>query len=418
MLLGAIADDFTGGSDLANTLTKSGMRTRLFVGLPMVADSADCDAGVVALKTRSAPVSDAVAHSLTAARWLLEQGCQQIIFKYCSTFDSTPDGNIGPVAEALLDFLGERIAVVCPAFPATGRRVFMGHLFVGDKLLNECGMQNHPLTPMTDPDLRRWLRQQTKTEVGFVPLTTVTAGASAITAALMAEADMGHRLVVVDAIADSDLVSIGAALAGHRLITGGSGIALGLPANYYSTGSLSAGTTELPAIEGAAVVLCGSCSEVSRSQVAYHLQSYPGLCIDAASLFSGTTTAAQAVEWCIEHRRTLPIVYSSADPGSVAENQRTHGRAEVAGRLEQFFAEVARGLVDRGVSRIVVGGGETSGAVVEALGVDSLSIGSEIDPGVPLLLANRNQPLGLALKSGNFGATDFFGKAIARMAAP
>jgi uncharacterized protein YgbK (DUF1537 family) len=223
MLLGCIADDFTGASDLANTLAKGGMATVQFIGVPRPGDPAACDAGVVALKTRSIAAADAVSQSLAALDWLKQQGCRQYLFKYCSTFDSTLEGNIGPVAEALLDALDAPVAVVCPVFPATGRTLFQGHLFVGDRLLSESGLESHPLNPMTDPDIRRWLSLQCKGNVGLVPYATVRRGQGAISAALEAEAAAGRRLVVVDAVVDEDLLAIGAAIAGHKLVTGGSG---------------------------------------------------------------------------------------------------------------------------------------------------------------------------------------------------
>ncbi|MBV8769785.1 MAG: four-carbon acid sugar kinase family protein, partial [Hyphomicrobiales bacterium] len=277
MLLGCIADDFTGASDLANTLAKGGMSTIQFVGVPKGMAQARCEAGVVALKTRSIAPPDAVAQSLTALRWLKTQGCRQFLFKYCSTFDSTPRGNIGPVAEALLQAIPASVAVVCPVFPATGRTLFMGHLFVKDRLLSESGMENHPLNPMTDPDLRRWLRLQTKGEVGFVPHSIVRQGGEAVSAALGAEAKAGRRLVVVDAIEDADLLAIGAAVADQPLVTGGSGIALGLPENFRKAGMLSnAGSTYKPG-KGPGIVLSGSCSSASQAQLAHYLLTHPGL---------------------------------------------------------------------------------------------------------------------------------------------
>lgn len=418
MLLGAVADDFTGASDLANTLARGGMRTVQFVGGGAGEAPVDCEAGVVALKTRSIEPDEAVRQSLAAARWLLDQGCRQIVFKYCSTFDSTPAGNIGPVAEALLDLTGADIAVVCPAFPKTGRRIFMGHLFVGDRLLSESGMENHPLTPMTDPDIRRWLGRQTAGEIGHVPLDTVREGPSAIGAVLEAEKRAGRRLVVADAVADEDLRILGKALAGHRLITGGSGIALGLPENFRSQGLLSDRTADLPVPQGAAVVLCGSCSTASQRQVKAYLESAPGLAIDPAELLSGHMSAKEAADWVAGRSGAAPIVYSTADPATVAGAQSTHGKAATAAAIEHFFGDLARILADRGTRRIVVGGGETSGAVVEALEVKKLAIGAEIDPGVPALVAERNGPLGLALKSGNFGGSDFFAKALTSVGLP
>lgn len=415
MLLGAIADDFTGASDLANTLAKGGMATTQFVGVPKRDAPADCEAGVVALKTRSVAPEDAVRQSLEAADWLKAQGCEQFLFKYCSTFDSTPKGNIGPVAEALLDRLGADLAVVCPVFPATGRRLFMGHLFVGDKLLSESGMERHPLTPMTDPNIRRWLSLQTKGDVGLIPLDTVRAGPAALAAAFEAERRKGVRLVVTDAVADSDLMALGAALAGHRLVTGGSGIALGLPENFRRAGKLAGKSKAGAVAKGPAVVLSGSCSTASQRQVAAYLKSHPGLALDPAKLMDGSMSVDDAAAWVAAQNGAVPIVYSTADPASVASAQQDFGREAVAGKVEHFFAGLVRRLVDGGVRRVVVGGGETSGAVVEALGVTSLGIGEEIDPGVPALVAERNGPLGLALKSGNFGADDFFEKAVERI---
>lgn len=411
MLLGAVADDFTGASDLANTLARGGMATTLFNGPG--GEAAGAEAGVVALKTRSIPVAEAVRESVAAAKWLLEQGCEQILFKYCSTFDSTPEGNIGPVAEALLDLLGTDLAIVCPAFPGAGRRVFMGHLFVGDRLLNESGMQNHPLTPMTDPDLRRWLARQTRGGVGAVALPQL----SDLPSRLRAEVAEGRRLIVVDAVSDGDLHLIGRAAAGHRLITGGSGIALGLPQNFRDKGLLSDTATALPPVNGPGVALCGSCSTASQRQVARYLADHPALAIDPVALLEGRMTTAQAAAW-VRDQSTAPMVYSTADPARVAEAQTRHGRDRVAGTIERFFGDLATTLADTGYRRIVVGGGETSGAVVEALAVGSLQIGAEIDPGVPALVSDRNGPLGLALKSGNFGTDDFFSKALQRVGQP
>lgn len=415
MLLGCIADDFTGASDLANTLAKGGMATTQFVGVPKGDAPRDCEAGVVALKTRSIDSADAVRQSLEAADWLVAQGCEQFFFKYCSTFDSTPQGNIGPVAEALLDRLGADLAVVCPVFPAAGRRLFMGHLFVGDRLLSESGMEKHPLTPMTDPDIRRWLGLQTKGEVGLVTLDTVRSGPEALVEAFDAERKKGVRLVVTDAVADSDLMALGAALYGHRLVTGGSGIALGLPENFRRAGKLAGGVRASVSPKGPAVVLSGSCSTASQRQVAEYLKRHPGLALDPAKLMDGSLTVDDAMAWIAAQDGAVPIIYSTADPATVTGAQQRFGRAEVAAKVEHFFAKLARRLADNGVRRIVVGGGETSGAVVEALGVNSLGIGAEIDPGVPALVAERNGPLGLALKSGNFGTDDFFEKAVERI---
>ena len=418
MLLGCIADDFTGASDLANTLAKGGMRTVQFNGVPGADGDSDCEAAVVALKTRSIAPGDAVSQSLAALEWLRGKGCRQVYFKYCSTFDSTPEGNIGPVAEALLDALDAPSAIVCPVFPATGRTLFMGHLFVGTTLLSESGMENHPLNPMTDADIRRWLGRQTKGAVGLVPYATVRRGAAAIGAAIDAEAREGRRLVVVDAVADEDLMAIGAAVAGHRLVTGGSGAALGLPENFRRAGLLADEGSGFTPAEGPGLVLSGSCSKASVSQVAAYLRGHPGLAVGADDLMSGRLTAEEALAFVRAHGDEAPLVYSTADPETVKSAQERHGRDAVAHAVETFFGEVGRAAVDGGVSRLVVGGGETSGAVVTALGVERMLVGPEIDPGVPALAASGDRTLRLALKSGNFGAEDFFDKALAALGTP
>ena len=407
MILGCIADDFTGASDLANTLARGGMATTLYVGTPITAPA--CEAGVVALKTRSIPAADAVRQSLVALAWLLAQGCRQIVFKYCSTFDSTPAGNIGPVAEALLDALGAPFAVVCPAFPGAGRTVFQGHLFVGDRLLSESGMERHPLNPMTDPDLRRWLRHQVQGPVGFVPLSVVHQGSAALTAAIAAQ---GCRLVVVDAIASADLHTIGAAVAGHRLVTGGSGIALGLTDNFRAAGLLHGAAQPFVGVHGPGLVLSGSCSAASVNQVAaYRAAGHPALALDPAAVLDGSQNPDDIMAWLQSARDRGPMVYSTATPDTVHAAQNTHGRERVAGAIEALFAEIARRAVSLGFCRVVVGGGETSGAVVSGLGLTALSIGPEIAPGVPALAADGN--LRLALKSGNFGGTGFYADAMA-----
>ncbi|MDB2407735.1 four-carbon acid sugar kinase family protein [Jannaschia sp.] len=404
MKLGCIGDDFTGSSDLANTLAKQGMRVAQYTGVPDGPADASVEAGVLALKSRSTPVADAVTQSLAALDWLRAQGCTQIFFKYCSTFDSTPEGNIGPVADALAEALGAEGVIVCPAFPGTGRSVYQGHLFVNDTLLSESGMQNHPLTPMTDPDLRRWLALQTRHAVGHVPAATVFRGAEAIADAIQTQVAGGARYVVVDAIDDANLFEIGTAAKTRPLITGGSGVAIGLPRNFGCT----PGAVDWTGQPGRAVALSGSCSTATRAQVAYHAARHPVREIVAADVIEGRITVAQVAEWALA-QEGLPLAYSSADPEAVKAVQAQFGREASAAALEDFFAEVARRAVAGGATRIITAGGETSGAVIEGLSLDTLAIGPEIDPGVPALRAGPD--LVVALKSGNFGAEDFFEKA-------
>ncbi|QBF34293.1 3-oxo-tetronate kinase [Thalassococcus sp. S3] len=410
MKLGCIGDDFTGSSDLANTLTRQGMRSAVYVGVPDGPAEAEIEAGVVALKSRSIPAQEAVRLSLEALDWLKGQGCTQFLFKYCSTFDSTADGNIGPVAEALANALEAPRAVFCPAFPSTGRAVFQGHLFVGDRLLSESGMQNHPLTPMTDPDLRRVLAKQSQTGVGHVPLAQVSEGAEAVRAAMEAEQAEGRRFIVADAITDPDLMTLGAALADDVLITGGSGIALGLPANFRARGEIGEATGDWSGEAGKAAILSGSCSIATRGQVARHKAQHPAREITAEDVLDGRLTPEDMADW-LAGQEGLPLAYSSADPDIVRATQDRHGTERVAGALEAFFAATARALTARGVRRLITAGGETSGAVVEGLGLTALSIGPEIAPGVPAVRASDD--LVLALKSGNFGGEDFFAEAAA-----
>ncbi|MBV9636203.1 MAG: four-carbon acid sugar kinase family protein [Methylobacteriaceae bacterium] len=412
MLLGCIGDDFTGSSDLANTLAREGMRTVQFNGVPHSKAAEDCEAGVVALKSRSIAAAEAVRQSLQALDWLLAQGAQQIVFKYCSTFDSTPQGNIGPVAEALLEHLGGSRAVVCPAFPATGRTVYQGHLFVKDRLLSESGMEKHPLTPMTDPDIRRWLRRQTKAEVGLVPCAVVEAGAEAIAAALDDCVRRGERLVVVDALNETHLRHIGKAAASDRLITGGSGIALGLPENFRACGLLAGGAKSWHGLGGPAAVLAGSCSGATRAQVAAFAAEHPAQAIDVDAVIEGRMSGENVARFLVDHADATAIAYSSAGPDAVAATQAKWGRERVAHAIESLFAEAAIRLVESGTRRLVVAGGETAGAVATGLNRPAFEVGPEIDPGVPALLVPGTPTLALALKSGNFGAEDFFEKAV------
>ena len=410
MLLGCIGDDFTGSSDLGNTLTKAGMRSVQYVGVPDRPAEPDVEAGIVALKSRSIPVPDALEQSLAALDWLRAQGCRQFMFKYCSTFDSTTEGNIGPVADALADALGARQVIVCPAFPATGRSIYQGHLFVKDRLLSESGMQHHPLTPMTDPDIRRWLGHQTRGRVGLVDAAVVRQGPQAILAALAAQDAEGHRLIVTDAIVDADLLALGRAAADLPLLTGGSGIAMGLPANFAARGELAGSTASWRGEAGPAVILSGSCSQATRAQVSRHEAAHPARELDADALMAGAMTAAELADWAMA-QDGLALIYSSADPARVTEAQVRHGQATIAGAIEGLFSELAAELVKRGCKRLISAGGETSGAVVGGLDLTTLEIGPEIAPGVPAMRARPD--LVLALKSGNFGGPDFFAEAAA-----
>jgi 3-dehydrotetronate 4-kinase len=421
MLLGCIADDLTGATDLALMLTRAGMRTVQVMGVPLpTADFGDADAVVVALKSRTNGRAEAVRWALATADVLLAAGAKQLFFKYCSTFDSTDEGNIGPVAEALLARVGGDIALVCPAFPVNKRTVYLGNLFAGDLPLAESPMKDHPLTPMRDSNLVRVLQRQTKLTVGLIPHAVVDQGAAAIAAAFQAAAQADRRFAVVDAVLDRHLVDIGTAAAGHKLITGGSGIAMGLPANFVRAGLMTAKPApgRMAAPKGRAAIIAGSCSEATRAQVAAAIVAgVPARRLDIAKLAKTRgDEAASIVTWALLQPIDGPVmIYSSADPADVAAVQAQLGR-EAAGRMiEDTLSDVASALVNAGFTRLIIAGGETSGAVVGRLGVTQIEIGPEIDPGVPWTKSAKkpggDEQLVLALKSGNFGGPDFFTKA-------
>ncbi|HUG25890.1 3-oxo-tetronate kinase [Piscinibacter sp.] len=419
MILGVIADDFTGATDVASMLVRAGMRTVQVIGVPQNEAAPEADAVVVALKSRTTPAAQAVSESLAALRWLRAAGARQFYFKYCSTFDSTPAGNIGPVAEALMDALGSDFAIACPAFPENGRTVFRGHLFVGDQLLSDSGMRTHPLTPMTDADLVRVLQAQSRGRVGLVRHDTVAQGADAVRARFDGLRADGVRLAVADAIDNDGLRVLARACADLPLITAGSGVALGLPAVYAERGWLTpdARAAALPPVGGLSAVVSGSCSSATHAQVAHWLASgQPGFKVDVHALAEGRPVAVQALAFAQQHLSDGPVlVYATSAADEVRAVQAALGVEHAGAMVEECLAQVAASLVDAGVRRLVVAGGETSGAVVQALGVRSLRIGATIDPGVPWTQA-EGRPLLLALKSGNFGSVDFFAKALAQVA--
>jgi uncharacterized protein YgbK (DUF1537 family) len=415
LLLGAVADDVTGASDLCSTLAGEGMRTVQTFGVARGADLAEVDALVVALKSRTAPVARAVAESTEALEWLRELGARQFFFKYCSTFDSTPIGNIGPVADALMDELGAGTTVVCPAYPTNGRTVYQGHLFVGDRLLSESSMAHHPLTPMTDPDLVRFLGHQTRRPVGLVPYALVRQGAETIAGRLRELEAAGVSYAVTDALVDADLRAIGAACALLPLVTGGSAMALGLPENFRRDGQLRGGTerANVPVPDGPVVVLAGSCSATTQAQVKRMSSLYPAIKLDVLAAQTRPGTLASVTAQAVALLAGGPVlVYTTAAPDEVARVQDQIGTDRANELIESCLGELARRLAEKGARRIVVAGGETAAAVVRALGVRVMATGNEIAPGVPWMISRGEPALALALKSGNFGGPDFFLQAL------
>ncbi|ELQ15101.1 hypothetical protein A986_16426 [Pseudomonas fluorescens BRIP34879] len=418
-LLGCIADDFTGATDLANMLVRGGMRTVQSIGIPSdeVAATLDADAIVIALKSRTVPSAQAVADSLAALEWLRAQGCEQIFFKYCSTFDSTAAGNIGQVSEALLKALDSDFTLACPAFPENGRTIFREHLFVQDQLLNESGMQHHPLTAMTDANLVRVLQSQSAQKVGLLRYDTIAQGVPKVRERIAELRAQGIGMAIADALSDQDLHTLGNACSDLPLLTGGSGLALGLPDNFRRAGKLrDFDPASLPTVPGGEVVLAGSASIATNGQVAAWIEAgRPALRIDPLALAAGEPVVADAVAFALGNPHTV-LIYATSPPHELRAVQEQLG-AERAGELvENALGEIAQALRQGGVRRFVVAGGETSGAVVTALGVHLLQIGAQIDPGVPATLSNTAEPLALALKSGNFGGRDFFDKALKQLA--
>ena len=409
LLLGCIADDLTGATDLANELVRKGMRTVQVVGVPSSPPPADCDAVVVALKSRSLLATSAVEQSLAALSWFRTGGCERVYFKYCSTFDSTPAGNIGPVLEALASASSASGVIACPAFPATGRTVYQGHLFVGDRLLSESGMEHHPLNPMRDSDLVRVLQAQTRAPVGLISLREVRAGR--IGERVDALAAQGFVAAIADAVDDDDLVALGAHCARTVLSSGGSGLGAGIAAALMGPGHAPA-PASMPGLRGRRAVLAGSCSKATNRQVAVMAAKAPAFRLELDDGRDAAALVAEARDWIAAQDSAQPLlVYSTADPAEVARQRARFPDASMV--YEAVLGELGAFLVDFGVDALIVAGGETSGAVIERLGVQRLAIAGEIDPGVPWTMATTRDggSLHLALKSGNFGTDDFLLKA-------
>jgi uncharacterized protein YgbK (DUF1537 family) len=413
MLIGCIADDLTGATDVAVTFSREGLSVIQVNGVPDATLTVpQADAIVVALKSRTIAAREAVAQSLAALDWLRRRDAQHIYFKICSTFDSTPAGNIGPVGDALCEAIGARLNVVTPAYPRNARTVYQGHLFVGEALLSDTGMRTHPLTPMTDSNLVRVLGSQTRHRVGLLPSAVVAQGKDAVAAKLAALGDEGCRHVIADAIDDAQLQALGAAVTPHMLATGGAGLAAGMAAALRA----KAETARAAAIDwprGPGAILAGSCSTATLDQLAKVKGTLPQRQLDPIALAKDAETTTQAtIDWARQQLGDRPVlIYASAPPEQVAAAQAELGRERAAQVVEDALRRIATALAAAGEKRFVVAGGETAGAVVEALGVRALAIGPEIAPGVPWTRAADGKPYALALKSGNFGGPDFFTRA-------
>ncbi|MBY3174308.1 3-oxo-tetronate kinase [Rhizobium leguminosarum] len=423
IFLGSIADDYTGASDLANTLTKNGLRTVQTVGIPDPSLALPAvDAVVVSLKIRSVPASDAVAAAASAERWLRQRGAGHVLYKICSTFDSTDAGNIGPVTEALSDAAGGGIVLVTPAFPETGRTVYLGHLFVGGQPLNESPLKDHPLNPMHDANLVRVLTRQSRNAVGLIDLACIAAGAGAVKARLDALRTADVTTVIADALFERDLETLGEVALEMPVSTGASGLGLGLARALVRSGRISSGgATTADAIRpvgGLSAIVAGSCSKATLHQLDIAERSMPVLRLDPERLLAGPDEIAAAISWAGERISTGPVVVAaSAAPETVSRLQSLYGREASGHAIETATSIITAELVERGVRRLVIAGGETSGAAVDRLAIPAFLIGPEIAPGVPVLrtIGNAQGDMLLALKSGNFGGEDFFTAALAMM---
>jgi len=413
--LGAVADDYTGASDLANTWNKAGLRTVQTIGVPdRGIDLRAVDAVVVALKSRSIAADEAVALSRAADHWLRQQGAAHVMFKICSTFDSTDRGNIGPVMDALLDDAGEAIALVTPAFPETGRTVYRGHLFVGDRLLQDSPLKDHPLNPMHESDLTRMLARQSAKEVGLVDVLSVSSGVNAVRTRLDQLAELGCGAAIADAISERDLEILGQAALPHRMSVGASGLGLGLARALVAESGDKSPDAPLDPIGGSAICLAGSCSEATLGQIAVAETQMPVFRLDPRNLIDDDAEVNAAIDWALARIGDRPaLIASSQSAAGVRALQAEFGGDRISHAIERALGMIAAAVVQHGVRRLVVAGGETSGAVVDRLGLKSFLLGPEIAPGVPVLRTiGGGSPMALALKSGNFGGPDFFARAL------
>ena len=419
MKLGIIGDDFTGSSDIANNLKKSGMQVSMYAGVPNLLPEEikkeQTDAAVIALKTRTIPIEDAIRESLEALSWLKGCGCEQFIFKYCSTFDSTKEGNIGPVTDAIMEELNTDFTIACPSFPDAGRTVYFGHMFVNGKPLNESGMENHPLTPMTDHNLVRWLGHQTKNNVGLIDFETISKGENSVKEKIRNLKTDGYKYAIIDTNKNDDFDIICNAVKSLPFLTGGSGIALGLPKIYKDKGLLSVSNFQIPKNNSNAIILSGSCSVTTINQINIYKENNPSFYISPDEVINNEDLIEKVLSWIKDNETQSPLVYSSSDIKAVSEKQKQYGQELLANKIEKFFELLSKRLVKDNFGTFISAGGETSGAVIKGLGIQELKIGKEISHGVPALWSpesNGNKPVSVTLKSGNFGQDDFFTRAL------
>ncbi|MDH2436446.1 four-carbon acid sugar kinase family protein [Pokkaliibacter sp. MBI-7] len=418
--LGVIADDFTGATDIAGFLVQNGVSTVQLSGIPDAPVTVDAQAIVISLKIRSCPATQAVDTALQAHEWLHKAGCNRFYFKYCSTFDSTAAGNIGPVTDALLDACQQPLAIICPSLPVNGRTVYQGHLFVFDQLLSESGMRHHPVTPMTDSHLGRVIEAQARGQAGLVSYDVIRHGSAVIAERLQELTEQGKRYAVMDTLQEQHLLDIAAAVIDQPLVTGGSGLAIGLARLMAAEDAAQnhAAEAEGRPAPSPSLILSGSCSEMTNRQVNHYLPLAAHRMIDIQRcLEDGPAYLLELQQWSTEQAlqayqqgQPAPLLYATATPDQVSATQQAYGAERASQAIETLFGQLAVGVYQQGVRNFIIAGGETSSSVTQALAVNAFHIGPQIAPGVPWVRAT-DRPLSMALKSGNFGSESFFSRA-------
>ncbi|GEM77969.1 3-oxo-tetronate kinase [Vibrio superstes] len=405
MKIGVIADDFTGATDAASFIVKGGMSAIQLSGIQDSTKGIDVDALVVSLKSRSCDVNKAVKDSLEACDWLLDEGCDLIYFKYCSTFDSTEKGNIGPVVEALKTRLSQPSVLLCPALPVNGRTVYQGHLFVFDRLLSESGMRSHPITPMTESNLLRVIGSQSAAKAGLISWHDI---AQQRIKEKQAELELaGKELIICDSVSDEDLERLAEVAQSQKLVSGGSGLVGAIAKTVSATDASLEGKVQVcDSLKG--VVLSGSCSEVTNEQVNSYKEIAPSLKLDVSRCLNDETYLEEVLVWVVSHTKQIcfPMVYATVRPDELANIQSKFGQKASIG-VEALFHQLVKKLYGMGFNTFISAGGETSGTVTQALSIESFRVGQEIAPGVPWM-SSIDGEVWLALKSGNFGDVQFF----------
>lgn len=410
MIIGCIADDFTGASDAASFLVKGGMQTILFNGIPQEKERTEsCQAIVIALKTRTQKTEDAVKETLKAAEWLKENGAKQLYIKYCSTFDSTPKGNIGPIMDALLEKYEVPTTILCPALPVNGRVVKDGNLYVNGIPLNQSSMKDHPLTPMWDSDVGKLMRDQSRYDCVKISCGEMNKPEEVQKKIRLFGAEKPHFYVIPDFETGKDARSIVQNFGKLPILSGSSGILTELAGQYKLEKSTTLKTDERTI--GSGLLLAGSCSQATRSQIAFvQKNGIKSKRMDPLKLLAGEQTEQELWDF-IQTNHTDVLIYSSDTPESVRKVQQA-GREQIAELLERTMANLAKRALQAGYTRLVIAGGETSGAVTKALGYRSYMIGTSVAPGVPIMIPRENKNVRLVLKSGNFGQEDFLKRAL------